>query len=334
MMRHDRPIRLPNLCLRLFPLFCALIGFHCLQDNPGQNSHPVAPRPSGVLEYSYSFVRTQDFLFYTWYDSAYKCACADTALVCSSFVQNRTDTVAYFVTRNLLGIENGVDTNPGFADPTAAIRWYIGFVREGSGSGLTGLWRADHWEYRVIRGVLTSDEIAFLEALIAMPGTQQDFQDQYGEIEVEFSGATWRIYGAPVCHADVFIDQWNALFNGYDAHNADSARFDIVVTKLSCDSIRLFGNKNTETVDIAWNAAGDMSYGSSDTTHHAYTWYVMPQTCPNEYAPEWYENAFLIPNLKSLAKAGVSDRRPQLLPTGKRPAWMRAIAAAGSAYWR
>jgi hypothetical protein len=332
MIRRVYSLCLPAFHLRLLPCICAIFGFHCLKDNPGPA--PTAPQPSGVLEHSYSFARAQDFLYYTVYDSAYKCVCVDTAVVCSSIIHSTADTVAYFVTRNLLGLESGENANLGVTDSTAAIRWYIGFVREGSGSGLTGLWRADHWEYRVIRGTLTSDERAAIDSFLATPASRQEFQDYFGDMEVEFSSTAWRIYRAPVCNADVFIDKWNAPFNGYDATNADSARFDIVVTKLSCDSIRLFGIKNTETVDITWNAAGDMSYGSSDTTHHAYTWYVMPQTCPNYSTPDWYENAFRIPNLKALAKAGVSDQRPRLLPPGKRPLWMRAISAAGSAYWR
>jgi len=331
MIRRVYSLCLPAFHLRLLPCICAIFGFHCLKDNPGPA--PTAPQPNGVLEYSYSFSQAGNSLYVVLNDSTYTCACDAAILVCTTYVRNDTDTVAYFITRNLLGLESGVNANLGVTDSTAAIRWYIVFVRAGSGSGLAGLWRADHWDYCVIRGTLTRDELAAIDSFLATPASQQDFEDQFGDMEVEFSSTTWRVYGAPACHADDFIAQWNAPFWG-NPHNADSARFDIVVTKVFCDSVLLYGNKNSETVSISWNASGDMSYGSSDTTHHAYTWYVMPQTCPNEYAPEWYQNAFLIPNMKSLAKGGSSDQRPRLLPPGKRPLWMRAIAAAGSAYWR
>lgn len=77
-------------------------------------------------------------------------------------------------------------------------------------------------------------------------------------------------------YADMFIEEWD-MFPMAD---------NVTATKLSENMVQLTGSISGEVVTISWNAAGDVTYSSSNSQHATGVVYDNPTACPND-EPEW-----------------------------------------------
>ncbi|MGA2505945.1 MAG: hypothetical protein ABSF80_00520 [Chitinispirillaceae bacterium] len=150
------------------------------------------------------------------------------------------------------------------------------YDRSGTGSGLTGIW-----------------------VVVSAP---------YGWPSQLDVTATTIVATLTNCYADDIIDMWNS-----GGTYADSAWYNVTVTKVSCSQVTLHGNVTNEQVTISFNSAGDATFTSTVSGHTAHTYYSNPTSCPNDY-PDWYYTGFLDNNLKASppAKRAVRPSVPRV----------------------
>jgi hypothetical protein len=269
---------------------------------------PTEPDPSGTLLRSYLFNRSGDTLIIGYDDTInHYCSCQDSTLACTTaVVKGDTDTVICILSGDTLYLETGTDASNLFQDTSVVIRYFFALKRIGGGSGIEGLWQVFLWTYRLIAGTLTSQEKIAVDQAIAAQSNSDYFRIYDASMQVLFRGGRMSTYNA-VCPADDWMYQvWCAPVFG-SANNADSARFNVQVSRLGCDSMRLYGVTSAETVWLSWDQEENLTYRSSDTAHAMYTWSADPQTCPNRYEAAWYYSEFLLKNLKPLAKAAAGE---------------------------
>jgi hypothetical protein len=198
------------------------------------------------------------------------------------------DTLQYQVNGNTLVLSYA---EPGLGLGQTIIKHTLTFARFGTGTGLSGTWRAVSIGHEVISGALTDSE----EAAEAKDDAQGTAEYAKREFLVSFSGGKFSTF-VEVSFAQNFAQEWNGEFDN-DPTYADSARYDIELSVVDANHVRLKGRKIGETVDIAYSGAGDQTFTSSNPDHKAQTYYVTPSSCPNE-RPTWYQD-FLTANSKS-----------------------------------
>lgn len=198
------------------------------------------------------------------------------------------DTVAYRISGSSMEILPDNDT----LGSGAVIQHVFVFTRQGSGSGLQGLWSGGSRRFKVVTGTPTETENSELED----DQTHFDHYSAFVESWVRFAGGKIISYEDRES-AKLFIAEWNGEFDARPDSRPDSARYAITVKALDKNTVELKGLKNGETVRFTLNF-GETTY-SSDTPGHAFHRYLSnPKTCPNEYSPEWYEQ-FMEANWKA-----------------------------------
>ena len=201
----------------------------------------------------------------------------------SSLVEE--NTIAFKVEGSTLSIIAGKDT----LESGAVIQQVVVFARQGSGSGLQGLWSGANQEFRVVSGTPTETENAELE-------DDQKFFARYRA----YSRSWFRFAGGKIISyldresAKRFIADWNGEFN--EEKKPDSARYAITVKALDKYTVELKGRENGETVRFTQNSEG-ATYSSDMPGHAFHRYFSEPKSCPNEYTPEWY-GEFMDANLK------------------------------------
>lgn len=163
------------------------------------------------------------------------------------------------------------------------------FTRQGSGTGLEGLWLNISQEIRVTSGTPSREDSFNLEEDRMLSAAFRT----YGRAWTRFAGGKIISYQERD-FAKQFISNWNDEF-GLTQY-ADSARYAITVKALDKHTVELKGRETVKAVRIALSFEG-RTY-SSDTPEHApHSYLYEPETCPNEYTPKWYEE-FKQANLK------------------------------------
>ena len=193
----------------------------------------------------------------------------------SSLVEE--NTIAFKVEGSTLSIIAGKDT----LESGAVLEVVVLFTREGSGTGLGGLWLNTKQEQRVVSGVLTQEEKDRLENDKMLTARYS----AYYHFWVQFTGGKLISYQKRE-YAKQFISDWNDEFATMS--DADSARYAITVKALDQNTVELKGRENGETVRIAYNFEV-MTYSSDKPGHALHRHFSDPETCPNEYTPAWYE---------------------------------------------
>jgi len=191
------------------------------------------------------------------------------------------------------------------------------FNRKGNGNGLQGTWALSSETYLVISGVVPDSTRHMLDSTVA--ATNQSLSAGEFAAQLTFSGdqitetVTFKNASTP---ADYFVSSWDNC----TTYGMDTCAYAISVTKLNDYTVQLHGAKSNETVTIVWNAAGDMTYTSSDTSHHASVYYEKPTSCPDPYEPSWYF-PFLTANSKTTIT--LVKRNSQPIPAKRHapPVW-------------
>jgi hypothetical protein len=198
-------------------------------------------------------------------------------------VEAYSDTVTYDLTGNTLMLYFPFDT---LDTSEAVVTMCLILSRKGSGGGLEGVWSVSDLSYEIIQGNPTQGEITGLETEIAF--LKKMFTEKM-IMEYEFSAGQLKGYSKQIQDfADGFIDDWNGWWYD-DPALADSAQYDIAVTKVDANIVTLYGNLSEETVTIKHNpSAHSITYSSNDPAHAPHTYFEDTETCPNDDYPQWW----------------------------------------------
>lgn len=79
---------------------------------------------------------------------------------------------------------------------------------------------------------------------------------------------------------------------------------EVTATKISNNQVKLTGATTGEIVTVTISGSGDETYTSSNSAHAAGTWYMNPNSCPNE-TPDWFY-LFLSENGSGMFKKAMS----------------------------
>lgn len=85
--------------------------------------------------------------------------------------------------------------------------------------------------------------------------------------------------GGDDCPADEYMQYWWPNYSG---------NFNGTIVMPSCTQVRITGGVTGEVVTITWDASGNMTYTSSNTSRTAYTYLENPTSCPNNSEPSWF----------------------------------------------
>jgi hypothetical protein len=206
-------------------------------------------------------------------------------------------------------------TDPYMNGAGYTIAMVMTLTRVGPGTGMQGTWNFVSETYSVLSGTAPDSikrDLDALNAEISQRIASGEFAGQYIFSGNQFSSVSSYAFN----WADDFVSSWTDCNPNY--YSTDTCTYAVTVVKLSSSSVRLLGKTSGETVTVTWNAAGDETYTSSDSTHHAGTYYVNPASCPNTI-PAWY-NTFLSDNPKpALLKKSVQQIIPKKPPHAKWP---------------
>jgi hypothetical protein len=295
-MRMSRP-----LAAAAFLAFSAsMVFFSCDILNPkDKDNTPGSVSQGAVLEETIGYTATANEITMTE-PAGSNCwsYCDGTELVEECDTSSGSDeSIPYTLSGNTLSF--GVDQSE--MESGAVVQLNMVLTRVGDGTGLQGVWKVTGMSYTVLSGTLTPAEKAELDEAVA----SDDFFDEMGSMELQITATQINVYylEGGYSWADDFIDEWNGEWSS-DPSYADSANYNVTVTKVNNNTIKLVGKKNGETVTITWdNSAETITYTSTDAAHSAHTYYENPTSCPNNYYPSWYYE-FLSANSKGLMKAG------------------------------
>jgi hypothetical protein len=186
------------------------------------------------------------------------------------------DTLVFQITGSKLTVFGYDDT----LQSGAVIELVSVFTREGSGTGLRGLWTGSSQVYRVISGTLSEEEESRLEENERISARYMAIHRSW----VRFTDNELLVYRDRE-YAKQFLSEWNGEFS--TESYADSAQYAITVKAVDRNTVELNGRENGETVRITLDADGK-TYSSDMPGHALHRYLENPTTCPNDYEPAWY----------------------------------------------
>jgi len=282
-----------------------LIGVLCSTTaiimNCKNKDNPVAATPSGILSETDTYSVTGNKLAIKS-EPYIRTYCHNDNLV-QDTSEGYEDTIEYVVSNNRLEfITKGTDTLLSGAIVNDVV---MVFTRKGSGSDIKGIWIQTGYEYKVLFGTPTADEIVTLNDNLKTERRELT----YLTIELEVTDNNIFVYMTND-FATEFICDWNEDIDGTNQTmmqtdtgwvfiwDPDSTIYNIKVEKINSLSVKLTGNISGEIVTITWNDKKDRTYSSSNPTNLAHTYYRNPTICPNLSRPDWYYS-FKVANKKT-----------------------------------
>lgn len=193
------------------------------------------------------------------------------------------DTVEFKIVGSTLTVTWDKDTTESGAE---VLRSLV-LSRQGSGSGLNGLWLSLRQEYTVASGALSESEIAEYDENLQYDLSQRMNTKSW----LSFTNGQITSYESRD-HAARFIRDWESEDLGSFPKNTTYA---IDVKAIDPSAVELKGRESGEIVRITWSGRADMTYTSSLPDHAAHRYFRTPTSCPNDFSPEWY-GAFLEAN--------------------------------------
>jgi hypothetical protein len=272
------------------------LGLPFLKCGPHDGSNPVGGGPA-TMTMPGTFRATADSIYVSITTPS------DTSSYCmQDSLVTRIDTggvqdesgIPYSLSGNSLTLYS----SPVFGDSTGydVIDTMI-LIRMGSGAGLQGVWNLSSYGYKVLSGILPDSVRHEMDSTIA--DMNQKIRSGEMSAQLTFSGNQFtEVFSSQYSYdwAGTYIHYWTSC-NG-STYNPDTCTYAVSAVKVNSTTVQLQGKKTNETVTITWNTANDQVYTSSDTSHHAFTYYTNPTTCPNPAAPDWF-SSFLVANIKS-----------------------------------
>lgn len=199
--------------------------------------------------------------------------------------------IPYSITNNTLTIIEPYNTT---SMSGYGVSILVNFTRVGQGVGVQGTWNGTSMGYQVLYGTLPDSVRNELDLMVA----QANQSLASGEISMQFTFSGNQITAVQSYTPD-WADNYVSSWTDCNLYGTDTCSYAVTVVKLNSATVQLHGKTSGETVTITWKANGDQHFTSSDTSHHAYTYYENPVTCPNNFEPDWFFN-FLTANAKAV----------------------------------
>jgi hypothetical protein len=163
------------------------------------------------------------------------------------------------------------------------------YVRVGGGSGLKGLWKGTNRRiFRVVAGNLDSAVLA--------PHRWTEEQHEWLAAHIieheEFSDSTIR-FSVSFRSADMFLSLWNGTSPDADPATADSAYYDIKLSKVDRHTLRYKGLRTGEVVTREVGDDGSTRFTSTLAAHPAHVYdRKAPPDCGNLLTdnPAWWSD--------------------------------------------
>jgi hypothetical protein len=207
-----------------------------------------------------------------------------------NFDTTKESGIPYSISNNTLTLTT-TDSSMNGAGYT--IGMVMTFSRVGMGGGVEGTWNFTSESYTILTGTAPDSirqEINSMNTMISQMIASGKMSEQYIFSGNQFTATSSYTYP----WADDYVMNWTRCNSFY---GTDTCSYFITVVKLTSSMVQLHGKTTGETVTISFSAAGDETFKSSDPTHLAYTYYMNPVQCPNNYEPDWFPT-FLNANAK------------------------------------
>jgi hypothetical protein len=310
-----------RIVLCIMPVLALCVLAICMNCGSKGDGNPVsAGNNTTTITMPGTFRATADTIYLsmnTWLDTFRYCN-GDSLVVQIDTISNPGETqVSYSISGSTLTYSLSTNT---FMNDSGS--WVIAqtavFSRLGTGNGLQGTWILSSESYTVVSGSLPDSTRHMIDS--TMSAARQSLSSGEFAAQITFSGNQFtetvtykKDAGSQV---DYFVSRWDSC----STFGMDTCDYAISVTKLNDNAAQLHGTKTNETVTIVWSPEGDMTYTSSDTSHHASVYYNNPTSCPDPYVPSWYYS-FLSANSKST----VTLTKPRLQPVPVQRHALRAL---------
>lgn len=290
------------LNLPIWSAAAALMLMGCLTNT----THQEEPIP-GILQSSYSYTSRHGQLI-VQLPRRIEPFCSGNNLVIDT-VLFRKDSTEY----SLSGDTLEWDYRPDSSNTGAVVQHVLLYGRMGSGTGLPGLWKKGRSGYKVVSGQLALATKSTLDSLL----TGENLEGAYYMVQLRVTGDSIEVYGQLNSAGLASVSWTNST---HMSSQADSLRWDMDFRIIDTHTAEYHGRKTGETVRVVGFDNYDVDYSSDNASHHPYHYSDKPETCPDEYEPEWYA-IFKAANTKvqtSLPKAQIqpnSAKRGYQAPT-------------------
>lgn len=256
-------------------LFAAVALSGCLFGNPSDTPDaPNDPADPGEMTHAVPYQVEGNTLITSGYLSPYA-YCIGNALRTETDTMD-ADTLAFRITGSILTISSDLDT----LKSGAVIEQVVVFARQGSGTGMEGLWSNTREELRLLSGTPSEKENAELERA-------RNVRD--GKLAYERSWARFAngilTHFKDVNYAKRFQSEWNTGTSG--GLGPDSGLYAISLRELDKNTIELKGLETGETVRVTETSQGK-TYSSNLPDHAMHRYLKRPTACPNDEKPAWY----------------------------------------------
>ncbi len=229
--------------------------------------------------------------------------CDSLTLVQECDTSGGSDTSQYVLSGDTLKTLMDLDTLPS----NAVVAYWMIAVRKGTGTGLQGVWTVTGATYQVLSGTPTQAELTMIQQELAYfsPGSGNTMEVQITANQVklyEVSSITFA--------QELVMGLSEAL---------DTSLFDLTVTVVNANTVKVKGNVTNEEVTITYNSTAEtVTYTSSVAAHAAHVYYENPTTCPNDEMPPWLP-VFLVGNMKTQTQKAPAVSIAPLLKRRKAP---------------
>jgi hypothetical protein len=281
-----RPFRSALIAVPCALLLTAATLSGCLFDNPSSASNA----PGAVINTSAYSVKGDTLILPSTTRTSVYCDMDD---LITHVDTTDADTVEFKIVGSILTVTWDKDTT----ESGAVVLRSLVLTRQGSGSGLNGLWLSVRQEYKVVSGALSESEKTEYDDNVASDNNQRLETQSW----LSFSNGQIISYEKRD-HATRFIRGWQDTESG---SLPKSTTYAIDVKAIDPSTLELKGRETGETVRITWSGREDKTYTSSLPEHAVHRYFRIPTSCPNEDAPEWY-GAFLQANrIQPVPKEGI-----------------------------
>jgi hypothetical protein len=200
------------------------------------------------------------------------------------------------------------DYQPDSSYVGAVFQYYLRFSRVGSGTGLPGIWRKGRRGYKVVSGELIPERREVLDGNMV----SQNLEEDYILMHLRITGDSLQVYSQSN-FSGLKKASWTTAL--YGESSSDSSRWDMDFRIVDKNTVEYHGRKTGETVRVARFDNNDVDYSSDDPSHPAYHYSDKPETCPDDFQPDWY-STFQSANAKDQSPLPKAQIQPNSVKHG------------------
>jgi|GEM_PF-6486571 hypothetical protein len=192
----------------------------------------------------------------------------------SLLVQNDAWTLSFFPTQFFIWAFTGVKV------------WYV-FLGSHDAGSITGTWGL----VGAVGSFGPNVTLGAAQAADSIIASKDSLIRSYG-MTITMSGDMLKVY-----YTMKFADSVVAAWTTCRMTSLDTCHYDMTVTKVSDNTVTLYGKISRSAATISEDGFGNVTYTSTNPEYGPHTYYANPIRCPNQSLPVWWTQ-FLSINLK------------------------------------